>query len=164
MSGSQQTTSAPTPTAANIYPPYPENPYRHETDWDIAPDKYEVNCTDYEVVEKHKHYKFGTTEVKEADFVVFLFEITGGLFKGKRISSSMMNVSMYHRSNLCGFLKGWLGREPETDFQPQSFVGMTATITVGVFPGTKKPDIKFPRITGIEPGTDTDEQAEGKPA
>ena len=164
MSSNLQPSSAPAATAPATYPPYPDNPFYEDTRVEIGAGDHDATCMDYEVVEKHKRYKFGTNEVEEADFVTFLFEVTAGPCKGKKIASSMLNISLYRKSRLYAFLSGWLGREPESDFQPQSFVGAAATITVGVFSGTKNPDIKFQRITGIAPGKDTVDQAEGQPA
>jgi hypothetical protein len=162
MSDSKQAATAA--GAATKYPPYPDNPFYEETRGDIDAGAHQAVCKDYAVVENHKRYRYGTTEFEEADFVSFLFEVTARPFKGKRIASSMMCISMFRKSKLYGFLSGWLGREPEPDFQAQSFVGATATITVGVFPGTKNPDIKFARIAAIAPGQDTDDSQEGKTA
>ena len=162
MSENQRTT--PAAGAVNKYPPFPDNPFNEETRGDIEASNVEATCTDYVVVENHKRHRYGTNEVEVADFISFLFEITAGSCKGKKIASTMMKISMYRKSNLYAFLSGWLGREPESDFQPQSFIGATATLTVGMFPGTKNPEIRFSRITTIAPGKDTDDNTEGKTA
>lgn len=164
MSDNPQPASTLTTTAATTYPAYPDNPFFEDTRGDIDVGEYQARCIDYEIVENHERYKYGTTEVEKADFVAFCFEITAGPCKGEKIASSMLNISMYRLSRLYAFLSGWLAREPEEDFQPESFVDATATITIGVFPGKKNPDIRFARISAIAPGNDTDENAEGKNA
>ena len=156
MSSNQQPSSASTATATTEPRPFPENPFRFTTDWDLETGKYQAVCIDYEIIKRHTRLKFDKSGTEQVDFVVFLFRIIHGKHANKTIATNCMTTTIHPKSNLHSFLFNWLNRMPESPFIAQSFVNMGATIEVELVPGNKKPGIGFARLVGVGPDENTD--------
>lgn len=139
------TTNNSNPVAAR--PIYPPNPFNADADWSIPDDDYVAVCVDAHVAEKFERPGWKGRGTETVDLVTFEFEIAAGEHAGKRIATGYMTVSAYEKSNLYAFLKAWLGRQPEPDFNAGSFVGMAARITVASRPGKTRD--RFPNIASI---------------
>ena len=139
------TTNNSNPAAAR--PVYPLNPFNADTDWGLPDGDYEALCVDAHVAEKFERPGWKGRGTETVDLVTFEFEIAAGEHAGKRIATGYMTTNLHEMSRLHAFLKAWLGRQPEPDFNAGSFVGMAARITVTSRPGKTRD--RFPNIAAI---------------
>lgn len=144
-----QTALTKNSNAVKARPIFPPNPLSAETDWSIPDSEFEALCVDAHVAENFERPGWKDKGTKTVDLVTFGFEIAAGTHAGKRIATGYMTVSLYEKSRLYAFLKAWLGREPEEDFNANFFVGMPARINVTSRSG--KTRARFPDIASVAP-------------
>lgn len=130
---------------------FPPNPFRGQTDWDVPEGTYPAICIDVEVLKDVQRKRWQSDEVQTVNLVAFLFEL--GLPDGtrSRIATKLMTLSLYEKSNLFSFLRDWQGRPGSGAFDPDAYMGASATITVECVPGRQRPDLTFARIARISP-------------
>ena len=148
-----QTETTSSSTTARDRPIYPPNPFNADTDWNIPDGDYEAVCVDAHVAENFERPGWKGRGTETVNLVTFEFEIATGEYAGTRVATGYMTVSLYEKSNLRSFLKEWLGREPESDFNANSFVNMPGRMTVTSRPGRTRN--RFPNIAKVEPSRAT---------
>lgn len=147
-SSTKTTTEAANARECPIYPPTPAD---WQADSGMKACTYQGVCVDFKVVEGFTHKKYQSDDTEVSDFVCLLFEVAMPDGTKKHVPTRMMKISLYEKSRLFGFLKDWDGGEAPTEFDADSLMGRTATVTVATKPGKKNPELTFANVARVTP-------------
>lgn len=122
-----------------------------DTSEDAPTGTFAATCIGIRDVFDVERRKFQSDETERVNLTAFLFGFRDRNGQPYKVASRTFRISGNDKSSLFAFLKSWLGKAPQMNWDYAELKGHKALITIERIPSTRNPGQFIPAIASISP-------------